>query len=97
MIIRIVKLTLDPQKLEMFCEVFDNVKKQILAFEGCQYNELLKEQSESGVVFTYSHWNSAAELDNYRNSELFKDSWAKVKPMFAAKAEAWTLDKHVDK
>ncbi len=97
MIIRIVKLTIEPLKLERFCEEFDNVKNQIAASEGCLYNELLKENSGSGVVFTYSHWNSQEDLDKYRSSELFKTTWSKVKPLFVAKAEAWTLNKHVDK
>ncbi len=97
MIIRIVKLTLDPLELDRFCEEFNNVKDRISAFEGCLYNELLIENSGSGVVFTYSHWNSEEDLEKYRSSELFKTTWTKVKQLFVAKAEAWTLNKHVDK
>jgi len=96
MIIRIVKLTLVPSKVEQFLEIFDTVREPIRSFPGCLYTEMLTDVSKSGIVFTYSHWNTEADLENYRNSELFQSTWARVKPLFAAKAEAWSLDRQVD-
>ena len=41
-----------------------------------------------GVFFTYSVWDSPAHLDAYRNSELFRTTWAKTKAWFADRAQA---------
>lgn len=94
MIVRIVKLSLDPGKIGQFMKSFDDVKEQIRSFEGCRHMELLTDPGGSGLVFTYSTWDNEEFLDNYRNSELFKSVWATVKPLFASKAEAWTLNKY---
>ncbi len=96
MIVRIVKLTLKTDKLNGFLEAFESVKDQIRNFEGCLHTELLTDTENSGIIFTYSMWNTADDLERYRQSELFQSTWNAVKPMFAAKAEAWTLNKQVD-
>ena len=94
MIVRIVKLSLYPDKIGQFLQSFNDVKEQIRTFEGCHHMELLTDPAGSGIVFTYSTWENEGFLDNYRNSELFQTTWACVKPLFASKAEAWTLNKY---
>lgn len=90
--IRIVKMTFDPTKVDEFLNNFDQVKEKIRRFEGVEYLELLNDKDNSNIYFTYSIWNSADALENYRHSELFKSVWAKTKPLFIAKAEAWSVD-----
>jgi (4S)-4-hydroxy-5-phosphonooxypentane-2,3-dione isomerase len=96
MIVRIVKMTLYPDKLGEFLKEFDLVKKQIRSFKGCNATELMTDVAKSGVVFTYSLWDSTEDLEAYRNSELFKTTWSRVKPYFREKAEAWSLLKQDD-
>jgi quinol monooxygenase YgiN len=96
MIVRIVKLTLDPANVDQFLDIFDQVREPIRDFEGCLYTEMLIDSVQSGIVFTYSHWKTEEDLEKYRKSELFQLTWSRVKPLFAAKAEAWTLHKQVD-
>lgn len=91
MITRIVKLSLVPEKLAEFVTHFDAVKNNIRNFNGCTFLELLGEQNETGVVFTYSEWEQESDLQEYLHSKLFIDTWKKVKPLFSAKAEAWTV------
>ena len=90
MIIRLVKLTIEIDQIESFVEAFNTHKNEIRAFNGCSHLELLEENNDSGVVFTYSKWNSQNDLESYRNSNLFKGIWSTVKPMFSAKPEAWS-------
>lgn len=73
-----------------FLEVFEASKEQIRHFPGCHYLRLLR--GEGNIFFTHSHWESPEALEAYRNSELFRTTWAKTKPRFAAPAEAWSLD-----
>lgn len=88
--IRIVKMTFREDTVAEFRRIFDERKERIKNFPGCSHVELLNERN---VFFTYSIWNSSQDLENYRNSELFQSTWALVKPLFAAKAEAWSLEK----
>ncbi len=93
MIKRIVKLTFEPQLVTVFLnEVFEPSKDKIRAFPGCISMELLKDTHLPHVLFTLSYWQSADDLEAYRNSELFKATWAKTKILFGQKAEAWSLE-----
>lgn len=92
MIIRIVKMTFEPSKVKDFIEVFDASKEKIRNFKGCSHLKLLTDISSPNIFFTYSHWESEAHLDAYRNSELFQVTWARTKVLFAAKAEAWSVN-----
>jgi heme-degrading monooxygenase HmoA len=93
MLVRIVKLGIDTKHIKAFLTNFESSKKSIRGFEGCQFLELYQEQDNKNVFFTYSYWNSETDLNNYRHSDLFQGIWAKTKPMFNAKPEAWSVNK----
>jgi heme-degrading monooxygenase HmoA len=59
---------------------------------GCMHVELLKEVKEGQIYFTRSIWHHENDLNNYRNSELFKGVWTDTKALFDAKPEAWTTE-----
>lgn len=92
MIVRLVKMTFRPEEVETFRKIFEDSKEKIRAFPGVMHLELLNGTDQVDVFFTYSHWKTAEDLENYRHSELFKNTWAKTKPLFAAKAEAWSTN-----
>ncbi len=95
MIIRIVKMTFEPEKVNGFLKIFGASKHLIRNMDGCLHLELLNDINSANIFFTYSHWVSENDLNNYRNSELFKSVWGKTKILFAAKAEAWSVKPHV--
>lgn len=95
MIIRIVKMTFKPEKVNEFLEVFNSSKQHIRNMEGCTHLELLNDIDAANIFFTYSYWNSENDLNSYRDSELFKNVWAKTKILFDAKAEAWSVEQKV--
>ena len=90
--IRIVKMTFDPNKVDVFLGNFNSVKEKIRAFEGVKHLELLNDKENANIYFTYSIWQSEDHLEKYRHSDLFKSVWAKTKPLFIEKAQAWSLD-----
>jgi heme-degrading monooxygenase HmoA len=76
-------------KIESFLKLFEEKKAKIRAFPGCEYLELLQgTEAKNNVFMTYSYWRSADDLDNYRYSDLFKETWSETKKMFAQKPEA---------
>lgn len=90
MIVRIVKLTFREEEIEAFKAILEDSKEKIRAFPGVLHLQMLQCTDRPTVFFTYSHWESAEDLESYRNSELFKSTWSKTKPLFAARAEAWS-------
>jgi heme-degrading monooxygenase HmoA len=87
-LIRIVKMTFREDSTDEFLRIFDQRKELIASFPGCSYMELLR---DGNIFFTYSKWEDEAALERYRASALFAETWAAVKPLFAAKAEAWSV------
>ncbi len=91
MITRIVKLTFKESMVEDFRKFFAEIKPQIKAFEGCEKVELLRDIYRPEVFFTLSVWHSTIDLENYRTSDFFNDTWSKTSNMFADRAKAWSL------
>ena len=91
MITRIVRLPIDPEKMDEFMSIFERIKNEINDQPGCRSLRIFKQQDDSGALFTYSTWDNESDLHNYRNSELFKSTWPAVKLLFTEKAQAWTL------
>lgn len=84
-------MTFQSGEVENFIEIFRTIAELIERFDGCDSVKLMQDVDNSNVYFTISTWKSVDELNAYRSSELFKTTWAKVKPLFSAKAEAWSL------
>ncbi len=91
MIKRIVKMSFKPESIEVFKTIFETNWQRIKGFDGCTHVELLQDENNPSVFFTYSLWQSEEHLNKYRNSELFNNVWAGTKILFNAKPEAWTV------
>ena len=91
MIKRIVKLPLMPGKVLDFIQKFKDAKPSILASKGCRHLELLRDTEDDNLFFTFSIWDSEADLTSYRDSAIFMKIWEEVKPMFNGEPQAWTL------
>ena len=92
MIVRVVKMNFREEEVSNFLVLFNERKVLIRSFEGCHHLELWQETGRNNVFFTYSIWESEQHLDHYRFSELFKDTWAKTKALFADKPQAWSVE-----
>lgn len=88
MLIRIVRMTIDPQETEAFLDHFDAAAPQIRSFPGCHHLELWRDADAPHVCTTYSHWTNSEALEAYRESDLFQSTWASVKPLFASRPHA---------
>ena len=84
-------MTFEPEKTEAFLKIFETNKHRISGFEGCESVTLLRDLNRENIFFTYSHWIDEQALEAYRHSDTFKEIWGKTKPMFAERAEAWSV------
>lgn len=90
MLVRLVRMTFREDQLPAFQAIFDQSKHAIRAFPGNQHLELLRDPSHPNVRMTYSLWQSADALEAYRQSELFRTTWAVTKVLFAERAVAFS-------
>lgn len=81
----------NPEFITEFKTIFKSVQPKIESFNGCNSVQLLQDQTNPEIFFTISHWQDEVQLNAYRDSALFKTTWAAVKPNFKIKAEAWSL------
>lgn len=93
MLIRVVKMSFRDDAIDRFKSFFEERKQQIRDFEGCMHVELWQDRLHPNIFFTYSHWLHTEALDNYRHSPFFADTWQQTKQMFAARPEAWSVNR----
>ena len=86
-------MTFLPEKTDEFLEIFNHSKDKIRAFKDCKQIKLLNDIHQPNVFFTHSVWDNEAYLEQYRQSELFRDTWAKTKALFQSAPQAWSLQK----
>lgn len=98
MLIRLVRMTVRPDALDQFLDHFNRAAPQIRAVEGCTHLELWQNERFPNICTTYSHWTGPDALDAYRHSELFRTTWAAVKPLFAAPpaASSYRRKRHIE-
>lgn len=80
-------------KIDEFLSNFNKNKDKIKSSKGCNFLELYRDKTDPTIFFTYSYWESDLDLENYRNSELFKNVWSITKQLFDDKPEAWSMNK----
>jgi len=95
MFVRIVKMSFHPENIDQFLANFDRKKEFIRNSPGCRLLELYRGKQDENIFFTYSYWEKEEDLENYRNSDLFKEVWAQTKILFNDRPQAWSVDKVV--
>jgi quinol monooxygenase YgiN len=79
------------EHIETFKALFEERKNTIKSFKGCTYLDLLQDCDNPCIFFTYSHWESTKDLDHYRFSDFFKETWVLTKALFSEKAKAQSM------
>lgn len=85
-------MTIDADRQDDFESVFSGARSKIASFNGCQELRMLKAIDSTGVYTTVSTWTNQDALEQYRQSDLFKKTWSTVKPMFTARAVAYSYN-----
>lgn len=90
MLIRSVRMTFESEKVEDFLRIFDQSKSKIRNVPGCTHLELHRDYTRKNIFATYSIWDSEEALNNYRDSDLFKEVWSKTKALFEKEPVAFS-------
>ncbi len=70
-LLRIVRMHFRPDVLPDFMVMFQETQPKIAEMPGCLSVELKQDIAQPHVVYTLSHWESEADLNAYRRSDLF--------------------------
>lgn len=95
MIRRIVKMTFQEERVEEFLQLFNTYKQAIRHQPGCQHLELWQDEDHPHIFYTYSLWDSVADLNAYRHSETFAKVWPATKAFFSAKPSAFSAQQKI--
>ena len=87
-LIRIVRMTLKPDSVDLFLAIFQRAAPRIRATPGCLHLELWQDVRYPNLISTYSRWSSPQALDSYRKSAFFQATWSETRELFAAPASA---------
>lgn len=91
MIIRIVRMHFQADKVSKFLELFHASEERIRNMPGCQALALYQDAGDPTVYYTHSRWDSEEHLNLYRDSETFGEIWPRTKLLFASKPMAFSL------
>lgn len=81
----------EEDRVKEFLEIFHQVESTIQATPGCEKLELRQDSTQKNVFYTLSHWVNEKALEQYRDSDFFKNTWSKTKTLFSGKARAYSL------
>ena len=95
MFVRIVKMSFHEEHIQAFLDNFELMKNHIRNAPGNRFLELYQDKNNKCIFFTYSYWETEADLENYRQSALFDEVWTFTKKLFNDKPEAWSVNKLV--
>jgi (4S)-4-hydroxy-5-phosphonooxypentane-2,3-dione isomerase len=90
--IRIVKMEFKQERVQDFLDLFETIKHKIRSVPGCLSVTLLQDKTSTNIFFTYSIWQQETDLNNYRDSLLFKTTWRTIKPWFCNAGTAWSVN-----
>ncbi len=95
MIIRVVRMTFQQDRIDDFLMLFNEYKEAIRNQPGCTHLELWKDINQPNSYSTYSNWETEEDLNNYRHSETFGKVWPATKALFSDKTVAYSHEQVV--
>ena len=87
-IVRIVRMTFILELIPEFLTLFEERSNAIRDFPGCERLELIRSLDSPECFVTVSVWRTESDLEAYRASDFFRETWSRTRAMFEAQPEA---------
>lgn len=62
-----------------FYKIFNESAPVIKSFKGCISVKLMQATGKTNLLFTLSEWETEIDLENYRKSDFFRETWEQQK------------------
>lgn len=93
MILRLVGLPVDPERVSELERAFAIAQPRIVALPGCHQVSLLRTGDDNTADFiTLSVWDGREDLEAYRRGALFKEIWPAIRATLRNRPWAKTYD-----
>jgi quinol monooxygenase YgiN len=92
MILRVVKMVVDQNKIDVFNHFMSNVKMEKIKLEGCVHYDHFGDKQYQNVFYSYTIWESERYLNKYRKSELFREVSSTLRSLCLTEPTAWTVE-----
>ena len=92
MILRIVKMELIENKIELFEHFRENLKEEKLKQEGCLHHDFFCDKDNCLIFFSYTIWATEKHLRKYKKTELFKEVARTLRTFCLKEPVAWTVE-----
>ncbi len=93
MILRLVGLPVNPERVIDLEDTFARAQPRIAALPNCHHVSLLRTGSDDEPDYlTLSIWTDREDLETYRRSDLFKSIWPPIRATLRAEPWACTYD-----
>lgn len=92
MILRIVKMEVDPHKLEIFNLFMKNLSEEKTKLEGCVHHDFFCDKKYINVYYSYTIWENVTFLKKYKKTPLFKEVVKTLKSLCMDEPYAWTVE-----
>lgn len=92
MILRIVKMEVDPQKLEIFELFMKNLSEEKAKLDGCVHHDFFCDKNYVNLFYSYTIWENLTYLKKYKKTPLFKEVVKTLKMLCSTEPSAWTVE-----
>jgi len=92
MILRIVKMEVDPHKIEIFNMFMNNLTDEKSRLEGCVHHDFFCDKKFINVYYSYTIWENVLNLKKYKKTPLFKEVVKTLKSLCMNEPYAWTVE-----
>lgn len=86
---RWVEIPVHTESLDEARHLLSQQAPKVRTFPGCRSVTLY--EGDGPTLYSFSEWESAADLERYRQSALFREFWEKLRPHFREKPRAVSI------
>ncbi len=92
MILRVVKMKVDTNKVELFERFMNNLREEKLNLDGCLHFDYFHEKGNLNIYYSYTIWESDKHFRVYKKSDLFKEVTSTLNALCQIEPMAWTIE-----
>jgi hypothetical protein len=92
MILRVVKMVVDQNKIDIFNNFMSNLSTEKEGMDGCVHHDFFSNKQFRNVFYSYTIWESEKYLNKYRKSMLFKEVTTTLRSLCLSEPAAWTVE-----
>jgi quinol monooxygenase YgiN len=92
MILRVVKMKVEKNKVESFERFMNNLHDEKLRLQGCLHFDYFHEKDNLYAYYSYTIWENEKFFKAYKKSDLFKEVVSTLKALCQVEPQAWTIE-----